>query len=427
MQTKFLHFSDCHLGYRQYNQKERFNDFARAFLSIVDAAITADVDFTVLAGDLFQKRAIDALTLNQAMTGLERLKQAKIPCIAVEGNHEQAYYNQTIGWMEFLAQRDLLILLDTQFQEEVAQLRPYKNYRGAYYDPVPGLRIYGLRYMGSSTAKAVEAYAAALAAQPADGVEYTIFAAHTGVEGVLPNYAGGLSHRQLAPLRPYVDYLALGHVHKPFQFDDWIYNAGSPETCSMEEVSWPERGYYLVEVDTDPGADDVPKHTATLHANPRRPFYRLQMKVDLCNSPQRLYQRCQELIARKARDVRANSAPVVELRLTGVLPFDRSALDLEELEKMVEEVFSPLTCHIKNVSVPTEYAIDTEEQLSRKELERQIVTELLGRDARFREESDAWAALLLNLKQMALTGSPPEAILAELAARTTQAAPSQEH
>ena len=61
-------------GYRQYNSRERQNDFTRAYLEIIDAAIGANVDFVLLAGDLFERRAIDPITLSHAITGLERLE-----------------------------------------------------------------------------------------------------------------------------------------------------------------------------------------------------------------------------------------------------------------------------------------------------------------------------------------------------------------
>ena len=70
MRVRFLHMADCHLGYRQYNLRERFNDFGRAFHHVIDVAIREKVDFVLLAGDLFHKRAIDALTLNQAIAAL---------------------------------------------------------------------------------------------------------------------------------------------------------------------------------------------------------------------------------------------------------------------------------------------------------------------------------------------------------------------
>ena len=389
MKARFLHFADCHLGYRQYNNAERYDDFARAFLSIIDVAIEQQVDFVVLAGDLFEKRSIEALTLNQAMVGLERLKAANIPCLAVEGNHELAYHEETIGWMQFLADRRLLLLLHPTFAVGEAQLTPFANRKGSYLEPMPGLRIHGLRYTGASTAAAVESYARALEALPKDSIQYTIFVAHAGVEGVMLEQAGGLSHRQWAVLRPHVDYLALGHIHKPFDFDHWIYNPGSPETCSLFEATWPQRGYYLVEVDTDrPRADDEPKHSATLHADPRREIQRLSIKTDLLTSPAELLAYSKEYLQRKARDagvhkLAADKRPVVELQLTGVLPFDRSTLDLEAVEALVRETFDPLVALVKNMTRSSDFAVDFAEGVNRPELERRVLSDLIQRDTRF--------------------------------------------
>ncbi len=440
MQTRFLHFADSHLGYKQYNQKERFNDFARAFFDIIDRAIKAKVDFVIMAGDLFQKRAIDALTLNQAMNGLERLQQAGIPCIAVEGNHEHAYYQDNIGWMEFLAQRRLLILLNAVFEEGTPQLAPYdpQRRRGAYVDPIPGVRVYGMRYYGASTETALNAYAEAMAQQPADpAVEYSIFVAHGGVEGVLADQAGGLSVRQWSIIKPHVDYLALGHIHKPYSFDDWIYNPGSAETCSVTEAEWSDRGYYLVNVDTaanfvaDDAAEDADPvhHRAALHPNKRRVFCRLAFKVDHVDSPADLETQVGAYLLRKARDLRVerlgdDDRPVVELQLTGVLPFDRSALSLELIETLIQEAFTPLHVIVKNHTRAAEFAVEGEDGLSRAQLERHVLTELLTRDQRFAERSKQWARLAVRLKELAVTGASSDAILEELKGVIDQDDPS---
>ncbi|MCX6044189.1 MAG: exonuclease SbcCD subunit D [Chloroflexi bacterium] len=430
MKARFLHLADCHLGYRQYNNTERYDDFARAFLAIIDVAIDQKVDFVILAGDLFDKRSIEALTLNQAMIGLERLKAANIPCIAVEGNHELSYHNEAIGWMQFLANRRLLLLLHPDFEVGEPQLKPYTNRKGSYVDPVPGLRVHGLRYLGSSTATAVEGYAKALEAQPKDDIQYTIFVAHAGVEGVINEQTGGLSHRQWAVLHPYVDYLALGHIHKPFDFDHWIYNPGSPETCSLFEATWPHRGYYLVEVDTErPRAEDEPKHNAQLHANPRRVIHRLDIKTDLLTLPTDLIAYTKEYLQRKARDFGVNKLsdsqrPVVELQLTGVLPFDRSALDLAALELLVQEAFNPLIALVKNFTHSVDFGVEFIEGVSRLELERRVLSELMNRDTRFHTQSEQWVELTLGLKRLALSNASPEAILDEL---TGQMAGLQTH
>ena len=304
----------------------------------------------------------------------------------------------------------MLTLLNPQFDGEQVKLPPYeKRARGLMWNRFRDLRVYGIRYYGSSTPHVVKRVADALAATDKQRVEYTILMAHAGVEKVLADGGGVLSHRELAPLRRHVDYLALGHIHKPYEFDDWIYNPGSPETNSMTETAWPERGYYLVEVDTEA----EPKHRPVLHANFRRPFERLFFKVDACETPGELFEQCRRHVERQRRRFRGRE-PVVELRLSGVLPFDRSALALEPLKQMVEELYRPLICFVRNDTRAAEFAVGADQQLSRPALERQIIAGLLERDNRFRARSGEWTELVLAIKQLAVSGAPADAILEEL-------------
>ena len=41
---QFMHVADVCLGYQQYGSKERFDDFSRVFLRIVDQAAEQQVD-----------------------------------------------------------------------------------------------------------------------------------------------------------------------------------------------------------------------------------------------------------------------------------------------------------------------------------------------------------------------------------------------
>ena len=57
----------------------------------------------------------------------------------------------------------------------------------------------------------------------------------------------GVNLEDIQPLRHRVDYLALGHFHKQFILEDWIYNPGSPEAvCSIDNSF--KRGVFLVEI-----------------------------------------------------------------------------------------------------------------------------------------------------------------------------------
>jgi DNA repair exonuclease SbcCD nuclease subunit len=408
--------ADCHLGYRQYNLRERFNDFGRAFHHVIDVAIEQKVDFVLLAGDLFHKRAIDALTLNQAIGALERLRSARIPCIAVQGNHEHMYYDDYIGWMDFLNIRQYIILLDADYTEGKPALKPYTRPKGSYHDPIPGVRVHGLRYLGAGTARGVDAYGAALCDLPRDGVEYSIFLTHAGVEGEV-DQMGGLSMREWACLRSHSDYVALGHIHKPFTREEWIYNPGSLETCSAAEAVWKERGYYLVDIDTE--RSEGPKHTAKLIANPRRPFERLYLKTDLIDSPEALYKQAHDLMSRRARDLgparlEAATMPIVDIHLHGLLNFERSAMSLAQFEEMAKELLNALHPLIRNECHSGDYAVEPGETMNRQSLERHVLADLFSRDARFAPRSRQWARLALDLKSLVLEGASPESILDEL-------------
>ncbi len=450
MKTRFLHCADIHLGYQQYGEKERFNDFAAAFNAVIDKAtgiyparrgqpalefdshIAGPVDFVLLAGDLFHKRAIDALTLNQAMRGLRRLRDAGIPCIAVEGNHERAYYEETIGWMKFLALQDLIILLDAEIDGDTLTLQPWDPVRrqGSYFEPTPGVRVYGLRYCGASTGTAVAAYARAIAEQQASAADYTIFMAHAGVEGQMDDKAGGLAFRQWAALREQTDYVALGHFHKPFVLDNWICNPGSPESCAISEADWTPRGYLVVEVDTEQPAG-TPRHQILCGNTPRRAMRHYTFRTDHAQSPDVLLSQLEEYLQRRAQELsrelkRAGTTesapPVIELYLTGVLPFERRSLDLKAIEALLFAAFSPLVGAVKTQVQSADYAIESDAFISRGELERRVLEGLFERDTRYAGTSERWARVAVALKQMALAGAPADTILDELDAHVRQPA-----
>ena len=47
-----MHLADLHLGKRQYNIEERYNDYFRAFKWILSEAIQQNLDFILVSGDL---------------------------------------------------------------------------------------------------------------------------------------------------------------------------------------------------------------------------------------------------------------------------------------------------------------------------------------------------------------------------------------
>ena len=454
MRASFIHTADNHLGYEQYGVKERFNDFAHAFLAVIEDAIARRADFVVIAGDLFNKRAIDALTMIQAQEALQRLKAAGIPAIAIEGNHDRSYYRDGVSWLQFLGWEGLLYLLNPTVREGNLVLGSWdqQTMRGAYVDLLGGaIRVYGLPWYGAGTARMMEQLAHELARTRAEedaaGVQYRVLLLHSGVEGQLPQLHGLPTRQQFEPLHGLIDYVALGHVHKPYEIDDWLYNPGSTETWGAEESAW-DRGYYYVQVDTK-APDGAPRHHAQHLINPRRPFARLACRVDGLPDPVALYERFERFCRQHAQEFHATSepaargmAPVVDVALTGILGFDASAVERSRLEECVQRHFQPLVVRIHDTTRDTEYDPDTgdegdgRDRTTWHQLELRIFQDLIARDARYLPEAGRWATTLAELKQMALTGEEPATIATKLRearerllmgqARPTEHAPRKE-
>jgi DNA repair protein SbcD/Mre11 len=431
MQALFVHTADNHLGYEQYGVVERFNDFTRAFWAIADDAITRHADLFIISGDLFNKRAIDARTLMHAQQGLERLRDAGIPVVAIEGNHDRSYYREGTSWLEFLCWQNLLILLNPYVHDGVPELKPWnpKEMRGAYVDLKGStLRVYGLPWFGASTGRIIKSLAGELAAQraaeDAAGVEYRLLLLHTGVEGIVPSLHGLPARADFEPLRGLVDYIALGHVHKNYDIDNWLYNPGSSETWGAEESAW-DRGYYVVNIDTD-APDGAPRHTAKHIINPRRPFLRWAFNVEGLLDPTALYDAFERQVRMKARELAVPERPapelepVVDILLTGVLSFDATALDRARLEEIVTPLFHPLVTRIHDSTRDSEWelgeddGLDGSDRANWQQIEAHIFEELLQRDARYQQNAGEWARLVATLKQMALGGETPEQIVRKL-------------
>ncbi|HET8910045.1 MAG TPA: exonuclease SbcCD subunit D [Ktedonobacteraceae bacterium] len=424
MRASFLHVADTHLGYEQYGVKERFNDFSRAFWNIMEVALERKVDFVVIAGDLFNKRAIDALTLIHAIEGLKRLKEAGIPVLAIEGNHDRSYYRDGASWLQFLCHQGYLVLLAPVMRGGSPVLEPWnpENMLGAYMDLVGGrLRVYGLPWQGAATVRSMEGLSEGLretrSAEDEAGIEYRLLLMHTGVEGIIARVQGLPSMTQFQPLREHIDYLALGHVHKPYEFDGWMYNPGSTETCGAEESAW-DRGYYIVEIDTEAVESPDPRgeaahHRAIHHTNVRRPFVRHELHVEGINEPELLYQALEAYCRKEAgKHSEEQLRPVVQISLAGTLPFDRGELDQQRMEKLVGDYFDPLYVRVDNNTNDRDYepegeGLDGRDRSTWHELERRIFEDLIATDERYLPAKEKWSVVLTEMKQMALQKDDP--------------------
>ena len=411
---RFLHTADVHLGNRRYNLEERARDFARAWQDvIVNHAIPARVDFVLVAGDFFNARKIDPQTMNHAMIGLRALREAGIPVVAIEGNHDQREIDDVsrFSWLRSLSAWGYLNLLEPSKDEEGRmELVPWdeESREGSYID-IKGARIFGTHWYGTSAHAAMGLLSDALRRARQPGL-FHILLLHTDIEGQLKRPIPALSVERLKELRSLVEYVALGHTHKRFEVDNWAFNPGSLEACSIDEYR-EERGFYLVEVDD---AHNVTARHVTDYV--RRPFQRLSFDVSGVADPESVHAGVLEMVEGEARRHDPDSgepAPIVEISLKGHLGFKNSLLDMALIREEARRITGALHVMVRNQSVPVEYAVAAglDGDTSRHIRERRIVEDLIARDNRFRERAPEMASLVLEAKRRVLGDESPAEIL----------------
>jgi len=403
--ARFLHVADVHLGFDRYDNKHRTADFFYAFQDALERyAISDPVDFVLIVGDLFEHRNIQPNILNQAQICLQLLKDAGIPVLAIEGNHDNRPYGTKTSWLRYLADWRLLKLLEPG---DVGAGEPYyfpwddEEKRGGYIDLDCGVRVLGSAWYGAMAPQAIAQTAEAIRALP-PGPGSTVMMFHHGLEGQIARYQGALRYKDLEPLKEAgVDYLALGHIHKNYTYGDWIFNPGSIEANSVEEVDF-DRGVYVVEIDG-----------STIHAElksdyTQRPVVRLRCKVTESDEAEQVMETARSVIqsAIERKVVRPEEEPIVELRIGGYLGFNRLDLDVRQLQAELQELSHALIFLLKFEAEQREYGSQVVEGSDRQTIEREVFLDLIAANATYRRRSDDIAQGLMDLKDMQLSDRP---------------------
>lgn len=402
---RFLHVSDVHLGYDRYNSKARSLDFFHAFQDALEKyAIEAAVDFVIIAGDLFEHRNIQPATLNQAQICLQMLQEAGIPVLAIEGNHDNLPYGTKTNWLRYLCDWGLLLLLEPEVLAPGQwHYQPWcsESRRGGYVDLDCGVRVFGSNWYGASAPAAIVGMSAAIESLP-PGPKKSIFLLHHGLEGQIARYAGALRYPELLPLKAAgIDYLALGHIHKNYTVENWIFNPGSVEANSVEESRY-ERGVYLVEM------NPVGISAQLKRDYHQRPIVRLSLTARGQETLEALWQAAiaeVETAIDTGRLIPAQQ-PLVELRIQGQVGFDRLELNVRQLQQALHQLSGALIFLLKYEVDALEYVSPLTEGASLEAIEQEIFADLLAANNQYKPRTAELAQRLSELKALQLEGQP---------------------
>ena len=406
---RFIHCSDIHLGktYRNPDAESiRYDDFFHAFDHIIADAVNGAVDFMLIGGDLFHVGQISPKTFARTIESLQPLKDAAIPCIAIEGNHDWIHRRDNISWMEALSHMGYIKLLRPQRDNDGGYLFPlFDDAQGlGGHVQIGDLNLYGLGYIGAQAGSHVERICQAVT------TSNNILLFHVGIWSYSPVEIGNMKLEEAHPLAEKFDYVALGHGHKPYIINSpegrpYAYNPGSPERVNFGEQKY-AKGYYLVDTNVkgDGGAYQV-----TFKASGPRPM--VVATIDLNgseNSEVALSRFCTQVTALlvDALDGSADErAPLLELKLVGKVMFHPFELSRERLSLALDEVVKPLHLEVKNqLSLHSGGADAGDVHKSLAEIERDVLHELIGSHSDYQGREQELTRLALTLRDAVQRG-----------------------
>ncbi len=413
---KFLHIADVHLGCTRYNLPESPRDFFDAWIDVLrrfalgedaDEGVRGPVDFVVMAGDFFHKRNVPPETMNYAVAGLQLLKDAGIPVVSIEGNHDQKFTDSDYSWLRSLANWNLVHLLEPKNLEGKIGYEAWDPEfgKGGFID-IGRARIYGSHWYGAAANWAIPMLTEAIKKTRREGA-FHLLMLHTDVEGHQTHPIPALSLSALSELKSVTDYVALGHTHMHYEIDNWAFNPGSIEVTNIAEFR-ETRGAFVVEIGEDNSV--TAKHVTEYR---HRPFQRLKFEVTKFSDTKTLTDDLLAMVSGSARSaVEGEPAPIIEITLTGQLGFPNSLLEIKKMRDETQKVTGALHVRIKNHAAPIEYAVaaDAEPDMGREKLERRVVEDLITRDKRFKSNVPNIAQAVIGAKQQALLGDDPEKI-----------------
>ncbi|MEP6789561.1 MAG: DNA repair exonuclease, partial [Acidobacteriota bacterium] len=405
---KFLHIADVHLGCTRYQLAESPRDFFDAWIDVLRRyAIAEKVDFVIMCGDFFHKRSVPPETMNYAVKGLTMMREAGIPVVSIEGNHDQKHTDNEFSWLRSLSSWGLVKLLEPV---AIAGKFEYAAWdedlkKGGYID-IGRARIFGSDWYGASGNWAIPMLTEAIKENRRNGA-FNILMLHTDVEGHQMHPIPALSIDALKELKTAVEYVGLGHTHKHYEIDNWAFNPGSIEITNISEFR-ETRGVFIVEVDDKNTV--LARHIEDYHY---RPFQQIAFQVTGYGDAKEITADLLKQVKREARVAEAGKPqPIIEIALRGQLGFPNSLIEMQKIRDEVTAMTNALHVRIKNHTVPADY-LDTPDEtddVGREKLERRVIEDLVFRDNRYKARSEDISDAVIGAKRMALGDEDPEKI-----------------
>ncbi|NUM48310.1 MAG: exonuclease SbcCD subunit D [Anaerolineales bacterium] len=296
---KLLHFADAHIDMANYGRHDpltglpvRVMDFLKSLDTIVDAAISEKVDLVLFAGDAYKDRSPAPTFQREWGRRIMRLSRAGIPTLLLVGNHD---LSPALGRAHALETFSTLEVPNVRVLDKPQFLRP----ADLWGLPLQILALPWVSRSGMMAAQDLQTDAPAevytqleeklgslvsLWLEKADPALPTVLTAHASVQGA--KFGGERNVLLGADLvlsgslvrDPRLDYVALGHIHKPQDLNEGaqppVIYPGSIERVDFGEIA-EDKFYILVTVEKG-----EPTQAEWRKLGPLRPFLDRYIKLD---------------------------------------------------------------------------------------------------------------------------------------------------
>ncbi|MFH1409239.1 MAG: exonuclease SbcCD subunit D [Nanoarchaeota archaeon] len=199
---KFAHLADCHLGGWRDPKMRAVN--TEAFCKVIDACVEENVDFVLIAGDLFNTSLPPLDVLKSAVTKLNLLKKKDIPVYLIAGSHDFSPSGKSM--LDVLEEAELIVNVVKGKVTEEGKL----SLRWTV-DEKTGAKITGMLGKKGTLEKSFYQSLDLDALEKEDG--YKIFMFHSAIEELKVKSMDHMPAQALSYLPKGCDYYAGGHVH----------------------------------------------------------------------------------------------------------------------------------------------------------------------------------------------------------------------
>ena len=242
---KFAHFADCHIGANRGPVLEKLE--LAAFSKAMDICMQENVDFVLIAGDLFHANLPDMYVANEAVKKMKEVKDAGIPIYVIYGSHDYSPNGTSI--IDILASTGLIKKI-VKGEDVDGKLR-----LEVFTDQKTGAKLVGISGRKAGLEKNYFEILDREFLEKEEG--FKIFAFHSAISELKPEFLAQMESIPVSLLPKGFDYYASGHVHRRTEsgfvgyervvFPGALFGGYSRDL--EDSAKGEKRGFYLVSFD----------------------------------------------------------------------------------------------------------------------------------------------------------------------------------